>query len=91
MIQKLMLAMLFCVLNYTSTSAQKNQKPNIILICADDLGWSDIGCYGSEIKTPNLDKLATEGMRFTQFRNTAKCFCKMFPFKSIFNNRSLCS
>jgi hypothetical protein len=49
-------------------------KPNIILICADDLGWSDIGCYGSEVQTPNLDKLGEGGMRFTQFHNTAKCF-----------------
>lgn len=50
------------------------KKPNIILICADDLGWSDIGCYGSEIKTPNLDRLANSGMRFRQFHNTSKCF-----------------
>lgn len=49
-------------------------KPNIILICADDLGWSDIGCYGSEVQTPNLDKLGEGGMRFTSFHNTAKCF-----------------
>lgn len=48
-------------------------RPNILLICADDLGWSDIGCFGSEVKTPNLDKLATSGIRFTQFHNTAKC------------------
>ena len=50
------------------------EKPNIILICADDLGWSDIGCYGSEVQTPNLDKLAEGGMRFRQFHNTSKCF-----------------
>lgn len=49
-------------------------RPNIVIILADDLGWSDIGCYGSEIPTPNLDRLATGGMRFTQFHNTAKCF-----------------
>ena len=48
-------------------------KPNIILIMADDMGYSDIGCYGGEIKTPNLDALATGGMRFTQFYNCAKC------------------
>jgi len=48
-------------------------KPNIILIMADDLGFSDIGCYGSEIETPNLDSLAANGLRFTQFYNTAKC------------------
>lgn len=49
-------------------------KPNIILISADDLGWSDIGCYGSEVQTPNLDKLAENGMRFSCFHNTSKCF-----------------
>ena len=51
--------------------AQK--KPNIIIIMADDVGFSDLGCYGSEIRTPNLDALAKEGLRFTQFYNTAKC------------------
>jgi arylsulfatase len=49
-------------------------KPNIILISADDLGWSDIGCYGSEVQTPNLDKLGEGGLRFTRFHNTSKCF-----------------
>jgi|TARA_B110000467_G_scaffold161953_1_gene184083 arylsulfatase A-like enzyme len=48
-------------------------RPNIILIMVDDMGWSDIGCYGGEIQTPNLDRLAGEGMRFTQFYNNAKC------------------
>ncbi len=47
--------------------------PNIILIMADDLGYSDIGCYGGEIRTPNIDALAAGGMRFTQFYNCAKC------------------
>jgi arylsulfatase A-like enzyme len=50
-----------------------SKKPNIILILADDMGWSDLGCYGSEIATPNLDRLAKGGMRFTQMHNTAKC------------------
>jgi arylsulfatase len=48
-------------------------KPNILLIVADDLGYSDLGCYGSEIHTPNLDKLAADGLRFTQFYNCARC------------------
>ncbi|MHC4157900.1 MAG: sulfatase-like hydrolase/transferase [Planctomycetota bacterium] len=48
-------------------------RPNIILIMADDLGFSDIGCYGSEVYTPNLDRLAAEGVRFTQFYNVARC------------------
>jgi arylsulfatase len=49
------------------------KKPNIILIMADDMGYSDIGCYGGEIRTPNLDGLAASGLRFTQFYNTARC------------------
>lgn len=48
-------------------------RPNIILIMADDMGWSDIGCYGSEIPTPNIDRIAGEGVLFTQFYNNAKC------------------
>ncbi|MGB0580314.1 MAG: arylsulfatase [Limisphaerales bacterium] len=48
-------------------------RPNIILIMVDDMGYSDIGCYGGEVKTPNLDRLAAGGMRFRQFYNTAKC------------------
>ncbi|MBN1996183.1 arylsulfatase [candidate division KSB1 bacterium] len=51
----------------------KSQKPNILLIMADDMGFSDIGCYGSEIPTPNIDRLAKEGLRFKQFYNTARC------------------
>jgi arylsulfatase len=47
--------------------------PNILLILVDDMGFSDLGCYGSEIPTPNLDKLASGGVRFTQFYNTARC------------------
>ena len=42
-------------------------KPNIIIILADDMGYSDLGCYGGEIETPNLDWLANKGMRFTSF------------------------
>ena len=49
-------------------------KPNIVMILADDLGYSDLGCYGSEIATPNLDSLAKNGLRFTQFYNTARCW-----------------
>ena len=48
-------------------------RPNIIVILSDDVGYSDIGCYGGEIQTPNLDSLAKNGLRFTQFYNTARC------------------
>lgn len=54
--------------------AQTGPKPNILLICADDLGWSDVGCYGSEVNTPNIDALAKNGVRFTSFHNTSKSF-----------------
>lgn len=50
------------------------QRPNIVLIVADDLGFSDLGCYGGEIATPNLDGLAQNGLRFTQCYNTARCW-----------------
>ncbi|HEX6682665.1 MAG TPA: arylsulfatase [Candidatus Limnocylindrales bacterium] len=48
-------------------------RPNIVLILADDLGFSDIGCYGGEIRTPNLDRLGRSGVRLTQFYTTARC------------------
>ena len=50
------------------------EKPNILLIVADDMGYSDAGCYGGDIATPNLDALAKDGLRFTQFYNTARCW-----------------
>ena len=49
-------------------------RPNIVVILADDLGYSDLGCYGGEIQTPNLDRLAAGGLRFSQFYNTARCW-----------------
>ena len=49
------------------------EQPNIIVILSDDMGYSDVGCYGGEISTPNLDRLATNGLRFTQFYNMARC------------------
>ncbi|HTI50341.1 MAG TPA: arylsulfatase, partial [Planctomycetaceae bacterium] len=56
-----------------SEAAESPARPNIVLILADDLGFSDVGCYGSEIATPNLDRLAAGGLRFTQFYNAARC------------------
>jgi len=53
--------------------AIKRRPPNFIVIVADDMGFSDIGCYGGEIQTPNINRLASEGVRFTQFYNCARC------------------
>ena len=53
--------------------AAEDNRPNVLIIMADDLGFSDLGCYGSEIETPHLDALAAGGLRFSQFYNTAKC------------------
>ncbi len=57
-----------------SSASADSPKPNIMLIMADDLGFSDLGCYGGEIATPNLDAVAENGLRFTQFYNTARCW-----------------
>ncbi len=59
----------------TVTESQSDiKRPNIVVILADDLGYSDLGCYGGEIETPQLDTLAANGLRFTQFYNTARCW-----------------
>ena len=59
---KIHLAIILLLLNHLSFAAEL--KPNILVILTDDLGYSDIGCYGSEIETPNLDRLAANGLRF---------------------------
>ena len=65
---------LACLGTACSQKIEKEQKqPNVILILADDMGYSDLGCYGSEINTPNLDGLATRGLRYTKFYNAARC------------------
>ncbi|TCD00720.1 arylsulfatase, partial [Pedobacter frigidisoli] len=56
-----------------SAASAQQKKPNIVLIMADDMGYSDIGCYGGEVKTPNLDQLAQRGIRFKKFYNAARC------------------
>ena len=60
-------------MNASEARAKTSSRPNIVLIMADDMGYSDIGCFGGEIHTPNLDGLAAGGVRFTQFYNTARC------------------
>ncbi|WP_118195084.1 arylsulfatase [Albibacterium indicum] len=56
-----------------NNSRPQTSRPNIIIIMADDLGYSDLGCYGGEVETPNIDFLAREGVRFKQFYNTSRC------------------
>ena len=68
-VSRFILLLLWCV----SCVAAENKRPNLLLIMSDDMGFSDLGCYGSEIQTPNLDSLAQNGIRFTQFYNMARC------------------
>jgi arylsulfatase len=68
-----LLPLLFVLAFSNTLRAQDAAQPNILLILADDLGYSDLGCYGSEISTPNLDKLAANGLRFRQFYNCTRC------------------
>ncbi len=76
----LQLAVFFCCLFATvhagpfgQPRTSKAPRPNIVVILSDDMGFSDLGCYGGEIQTPHLDSLAASGIRFTQFYNTARC------------------
>src|ERR1044071_3096181 len=66
---RLVLILLLCL----GCAAAESKRPNILLIMSDDMGFSDLGCYGSEIQTPNLDSLAQNGVRFTQFYNMSRC------------------
>ncbi len=66
--------LVFAWLANATCDAAGSTKPNVVFILADDMGYSDLGCYGGDISTPNLDSLAHEGLRFTQFYNTARCW-----------------
>ncbi|MDB4300687.1 arylsulfatase [bacterium] len=70
---KALLVSLLVSLSMASAGEAENTRPNIIVILTDDMGYSDLGCYGSEIETPNLDELAKDGVRFSQFYNTSRC------------------
>ena len=70
-IARLAVALLLPLLAVASSPA--DERPNMVIIMCDDMGFSDIGCYGGEIETPNLDQLAGGGLRFTDFHNNAKC------------------
>jgi arylsulfatase A-like enzyme len=67
------LCVLVAACGATRAAENKPTRPNIILIVADDMGFSDLGCYGGEIETPHLDRLATAGLRFSQCYNCAEC------------------
>ncbi len=66
-------SLVLCASSAGQAPAQSPRKPNIVLILADDMGFSDLGCYGGEIHTPNLDRLASAGLRFSQCYNCALC------------------
>ncbi len=68
-----LLTLILATVAIAGGAAFAGPRPNIVLIMADDLGFADLGCYGSEIETPNLDALAAGGLRFTKFYNTANC------------------
>jgi len=57
-----------------ATGLSAGSPPNILIILVDDMGYSDIGCFGGEIRTPNIDRLAANGMKFSAMYNTAKCY-----------------
>src|SRR3954468_23821735 len=67
------LAAAVLVVSIGSQRLSAANRPNVVVILADDMGYSDLGCYGGEIATPNLDALAKNGLRFTQFYNCARC------------------
>lgn len=81
MIKKIIVPLIFLVaqtnlvfaMNTEDKNTQDKNRPNIVIILADDLGFADIGSYGAEINTPNLDRLADNGLRMTQFYSTARC------------------
>ena len=64
---------LLALILLSSFTLLRAAQPNVIIILSDDMGYSDLGCFGGEIATPNLDTLAQGGVRFTQFYNTARC------------------
>jgi arylsulfatase A-like enzyme len=70
---RLALAAVVVIAALRLVAADADRRPNVLLILADDLGWSDLGCYGGEIHTPHLDALARNGLRFTQFYNSSRC------------------
>ena len=73
LVSLLLFICLSCVVVTEAKTAEVTKRPNILIVMVDDMGFSDLGCYGGEIETPVMDKLAANGLRFTQFYNTSKC------------------
>jgi arylsulfatase len=73
LVSLLLFICLSCVVVTEAKTAEVTKRPNILIVMVDDMGFSDLGCYGEEIETPVMDKLAANGLRFTQFYNTSKC------------------
>ena len=69
-----LLVWLVCAGSLPQANAVDEKRPNILNILVDDMGYSDLGCYGGEIKTPNIDSLAKGGLRFSSYRTYPKCF-----------------
>lgn len=73
-IPMILLSVFLAQVSASSATQRKDKPPNVLLILADDSGYSDLGCYGGEIQTPNLDRLAANGLRYTEFYNTGRCW-----------------
>src|SRR3954452_8276210 len=73
MMNSLLISVLFSCLFCSFEKSEDEKRPNIVLIVADDLGYSDLGCFGSEIATPHIDALASHGQIFTNFYTAATC------------------
>src|SRR5438552_12024620 len=71
--QSLLVLVLMALVSGCAAGPERPRRPNIVIILTDDMGFSDLGCYGGEIDTPNIDKLAAGGVRFAQFYNTSRC------------------
>jgi len=69
-----LIVLCFCGQGFRGQVTAEESKPNVLLIVVDDMGYSDLGCFGGEIETPNIDSLAQNGLRFTQFYNTSRCW-----------------
>ena len=66
-------ALILAQVSLSAAEKKPTDRPNVVIILIDDMGFADLNCYGGEVPTPNINKMAAEGVRFTQFYNTARC------------------